>query len=169
MQGYRKYVALGLALLMFVALFAVGGCAAKDEVTETPAATEPAATEPAATEPAAAGALSITGAIPAPIEMTLDDVKALGLVKKTVEHPKKGPTEYEGVLMSALLEKIGATGATSLKLTASDGYSAEIAIADITSSPDSMFEVDADGKLNAVLPSLSTQSWVGDTIAIEVK
>lgn len=168
----RKFGIVALALLMVVSLFAIGGCASDETEEGTETETEAAATEESteeAAEPAGDVALAISGAIDAPVDMTMADVEALGVVTKTVEHPKKGEVEYEGVLLSSLITEIGAENASALVFKASDGYEAEVALADILASEDSMLEIDEEGKLNVVLPTQPTSAWVGDTVAIEVK
>lgn len=85
--------------------------------------------------PAAAGnvILTIEGKIAgdAPIDMTLEDIEALGaatVVTTTPWHP--GAVRFEGVALSALLEKTGADG-KSLSVLALNNYRSEMPVSDI--------------------------------------
>ena len=146
-----KLVLLSTVLLVTVLL---GACGA------TPAPTS---------APAGPPALEVKGKVTTQLQLTLDDVKALGLEKLTLEHPKNGPTEYEGVRLSKVLDKAGlAADATTLVLTASDGFSAEVAIADAKGCADCLIAV-KDATLTMAMPGMSSKSWVKDVVSIEVK
>lgn len=86
--------------------------------------------------PAAAGnvILTIEGDIAggAPVDMTLEDIEALGaatIVTKTPWH--ENAVTFEGVPLSALLEKAGATG-TILSVLALNNYRSEMPVSDIS-------------------------------------
>jgi hypothetical protein len=129
----------------------------------------PTATPAPTMVPAGPPALVVKGKVTTALSLTLDDVKALGMEKLTADHPKNGPTEYEGVRLSKVLDKAGlAADATTLVLTASDGFSAEVAIADVKACADCLVAVDGTS-LNMVMPGMASKAWVKTVISIEVK
>jgi hypothetical protein len=124
---------------------------------------------PTAAVPAGPPALEVKGKVAKALQLTLDEVKALGVEKLTLEHPKNGPTEYEGVRLSKVLDKAGLAGdATTLVLTASDGFSAEVAVADAKACADCLVAI-SDSTLNMAMPGMSSKSWVKAVVSIEVK
>src|SRR5690606_29536234 len=97
-------------------------------------------------------------------ETALDEagLRTLEVVKITATHPKKGPQDYEGVKLNTLLDMIGIKdGAATLVFTASDGFSAEVPLADVRSCPDCMVSfTETPGELFMVMPELSSSTWV---------
>ncbi len=125
---------------------------------------------PAPTQvPAAPPALAVKGMVDKELSLTMDAFKALGTTKITAEHPKNGPTDYEGVLLKTVLEQAGVQdGATTAVLSASDGFSAEVPVADIKACDQCLVAVDGS-VLNMVMPGMSGKSWVKNVISIEFK
>jgi hypothetical protein len=110
----------------------------------------------------------ISGAVNSELTLTTADPAGLEVVQLTAEHPKNGATEYEGVRLNAALDKAGlADGASAIVITASDDFSAEVALADIAACADCLIGI-ADGKFNMVMPGLSSKAWVKDVVEIEV-
>jgi hypothetical protein len=72
------------------------------------------------------------------------------------------------VRLNAALDKAGlADGASAIVITASDDFSAEVALADVAACADCLIGI-ADGKFNMVMPGLSSKAWVKDVVKIEV-
>ena len=92
--------------------------------------------------------------------LTLAEVKALPQVKVDVEG-----TSYTGVRILDLLKAAGASSAANIALVASDGYAAEVAVADLNEQ--SILAFAADDALDAVLPGQSKGTWVRGTIQID--
>ncbi len=139
-------------------------------VTET-ATAEPAVTEaPAASKVEVTGSLVITGAVNKPMGFKEADLRAMDSLKVSAE-TKKGKQNFDGVSLNALLDLAGLKdGATTLVITASDGYSAEVKLADVRDYPNSLVAfTDTLEKFNIVLPDLPTETWVKDVVKIEVK
>ncbi len=141
------------------------------EETEEPTATEEVAetTE----EPAEAGEAEFTlsGLVENELKLTEADLRDMDVVKITAEHPKKGPTDYEGVRLSTLFEaaKVKAD-AKKLVLTASDGYTSEVFLAEVTASPDCLLAfTDEEGVFSLVMPNLPSSAWVKGIVKIEIK
>jgi len=125
----------------------------------------------AGTTTVAAGppALTVQGKVSRELKLTLDDLKALGVEKLTAEHPKNGPTEYEGVRLSKVLDKAGlAADAATFVFSASDGFSAEVAVADVKGCADCLVAIDGS-TLNMVMPGMPSKSWVRMVVSIEAK
>ena len=142
-------------LILFLVLSACG--------TPTPAPV----TEAPVVEPAGAS-ITIKGLVDNELTFTTGDAGGLEVVKVTAEHPKKGPGEYEGIRLGALLEKAGVKeGAGALLITASDGFTAEALLADVQACADCLLGI-AEGKFNMVMPGLSSKTWVKDVVSIEL-
>jgi hypothetical protein len=130
----------------------------------------PNAMPPASSSASGNVALTVTGAVGKELKLTMDAVKAIGVVKATLEHPKKGKTDYEGVKLNALLEQAQIKpGASKLVLNASDGFTAEIALADVIKCADCMLAFGDGGKIHAAMPGMESNSWVKVVIKIEIK
>jgi len=108
--------------------------------------------------PAADAALSVTGAVENELALSRSDLEAMGAEEITVEHPKKGEQTYEGVRLSKVLEAAGPTGAT-LTLTADDGYSVDLPLADVQACADCLVAFDGDS-LRMAMPGMDTNFWV---------
>ncbi len=148
-------------VLVVVLLIAglVAGCA-------QPAA--PAA--PAQSSGSGPAALTVKGQVANELALTLDELKALGVEKITAEHPKNGPQEYEGVRLKAVFDKAGVKGgAAEAVFTASDGFTANVAVADINACADCLVAVEANGALTMVMPGQASKAWVKGVVSIEVK
>jgi hypothetical protein len=122
---------------------------------------------PAAPAPAAAVALSVTGAVEKELALSRADLEAMGAEELTVEHPKKGAQNYQGVRLSKVLEAAGPSGDT-LTFTAGDGYSADLPLADVQACGDCLVAFD-DGSLRLAMPGMESNAWVKGVISIEVK
>lgn len=128
--------------------------------------------EPAATEAVPAGppALVVKGMVDHQLSLSMEGLEALGSVQITAEHPKKGPQDYEGVLLQSLLASAGVQGdASMLIFAASDGYEAEVALADVEGCGDCLVAFRDDGTLGMAMPGLSSKAWVKFGVSIELK
>ena len=113
----------------------------------------------------------LTGLVENELAFTDADLKALEVVEITAEHPKKGPTDYKGVRLSTLFEmaKVKAE-AKKLVLTASDGYTSEIFLAEVQASPDCLLAFsDEAGVYSLVMPGLPSSAWVKGIVKIELQ
>lgn len=134
-----------------------------------PAVPEVVATEaPVAEAPAAEPVLTVTGAVDQELALTDADLHAMEVVKLNAEHPKNGPTDYEGVRLSEVLAKAGVkAGASKLVFTASDGYTSEVPYADVEACADCLVAFDGSD-LNMVMPGMSSKAWAKMVVKIEV-
>jgi tungstate transport system substrate-binding protein len=115
-------------------------------------------------------ALTLTGAVEKELGLTMDALKAIGVVKATLEHPKKGKAEYEGVRLNALLGQVKLKpDAKSIVLTASDGFTAEVTLDAVNKCADCLMAFGDGGKIHAAMPGMESNTWVKDIVKIEVK
>ncbi len=114
---------------------------------------------------------AITGMVNTVTGFTEETLRALEVVTITAEHPKSGTADYEGVRLSELFELVGIKhSATTLVITADDGFSAEISLADVLAVPDCLLGfTETPGKFKMVMPGLPSNTWVKGVISIEVK
>lgn len=100
-----------------------------------------------------------------------ESLRALDVVKITADHPKSGTAEYEGVRLSELFALVGIkAGATKLVITADDGFSAEVSLAEVLAIPDCLLGfTETPGIFKMVMPGLPSNSWVKGVVSIEVK
>jgi hypothetical protein len=115
-------------------------------------------------------ALTVTGLVEKELKLTMEAVKAIGVVKATLEHPKKGKADYEGVKLSALLGQAKVKPeAKKIVLIASDGFTAEVMLDAASKCADCMMAFGDGGKIHAAMPGMESNTWVKDVIKIEVK
>ncbi len=173
MKFTPRNILLTLFLILAVALSAClspsgGAPAATPEPTAAPAPTAVPATEaPAAPDAPAGSSLAVTGLVNTELTLTTADPAGLEMVKVTAEHPKKGKGDYEGVRLNAVLDKAGLKAdATALVISASDGFTNEVALADLKACADCLIGI-SDGMFSMVMPGLSSKAWVKDVVKIE--
>jgi hypothetical protein len=180
-----------LVALLGVAMFAVACGSSTDDTTTTAAAAAttlapdttttaaPTDTTAAITDTtaaggdssaAASGTITVKGLADNPMSLTVDSLTAMSPVTITAEHPKMGEQEYTGVRFSDLLTtlKVQDSAATMI-LGCSDGFMAEIALADLKASADAMIAIGDDGTLNAVMPGMTGKAWAKDLVSMEFK
>jgi hypothetical protein len=135
-------------------------------------AAQPKPTAATTAAPGAAGpaALTVTGAVEKELTLTMDALKAVGVVKLSAEHPKKGKQDYQGVRLNALLDlaKVKASAA-KLLLISSDGYTIEVSLAEARKCADCLIAIGEDGKLSTAMPGMQSNYWSKDIVKIEVK
>jgi len=131
----------------------------------------PAATPTAAPAAVNSGAgLTISGLVNSPL--TLTDAGLHGMPVVTLNATgKNGPQDFQGVHLNDLLTQAGIKeGAKTLVFTASDGYTSEISLTDVTSCPNALLAFgDTAGSYIVVLPDQPTSTWVKNLVSIVVK
>jgi hypothetical protein len=132
----------------------------------------PAATEPAAAALSEADAtLTVGGSVGQEVFLNEAALRALEVVTINAESPKGGKSDYEGVRLSVLLEMAGAKdSATTLRITASDGYYAEVKLADLKACADCMLAfTNTAEKFKVVMPGMTSDMWVKDVTKLTVR
>jgi len=117
------------------------------------------------------GSLIITGAVTQPTGFMEADLREMEILKITAEHPKQGKGDYEGVSLNALLDLVDVMdGATTLVVTASDGYTSEISIDEVRACAECLLGfTNTLEKFKMVMPNLPSGAWVKDVVKLEVK
>lgn len=160
-------------LLLIGVLFITCGCGGTDETITTAAPqTTTTAAAPAAESSSGgtSGNVSVEGLVDNPMTLTAAELEKMTVAEITVDHPKLGMTDYRGVRLSDLFATLKVqSGAVALTMTASDGYMAEVPLADIAASADAMLAIGDDGKLSIVIPGMESKSWVKDVVSLEFK
>lgn len=139
--------------------------------TLAPTATQaPTATPAPTSATSSGGALVLAGLVENPLSWKLEDLKKLEVVKLSVEHPKKGKIDAEGVRLNALLD-LGKLKpeAKTLVITAKDGFSAETDLKTIRDCKDCLVGIDSSGALTLAMPGMASNLWVKDVAKLEVK
>ncbi|MHC1783070.1 MAG: substrate-binding domain-containing protein [Anaerolineaceae bacterium] len=123
------------------------------------------------TAPAESGAaLKVGGEVDSAMELTVDDLKGMELLKVEYTNKKGETNTYEGPLVSSVLEKAAVkASAATVTFVAADGYSADMAMADLTACADCIVAFQEDGGLLTVMPGQSTKLQVKDLVEIQVK
>ncbi len=114
---------------------------------------------------------TITGLVDNPLSLTDADLHDMNVITATVEHPKDGPMEFTGVLLNDLLAEAGVqSGAITLTLVASDGYTYDLELAVIQECSDCMIAFMGEaGDYMSAIPGQSGKAWVKGLVSIEVK
>jgi hypothetical protein len=179
-RKYSGHLLLVAVLLLAGAALLASACGGSDDTTATTAAaTETAAsvTETTAVADTAgesangtSGNVVVKGLVDNPRTLTAAALEGMAVAEITVDHPKLGPTDYRGVRCCDLCEILGVQeAATTVVITASDGYMVEMPLADIHTDPDAMLTIGDDGTLTVVIPSMESKNWVKDVVTIEFK
>lgn len=100
-------------------------------------------------------------------EYSQSDLEALGLTSADYTNKDGETTTYEGVSLAALLEDANATEGETLSFTASDGYTADMAVEEALQCANCIVAFDDEG-LRLVLPDFSSKLQVKDLAEINV-
>jgi len=117
---------------------------------------------------AGGAALKISGGAKE-MSWTEAELKAMGTLDVDYTGKDGTVTTYTGVLMSTLLEMAGAGEGATLVLVASDGYSAEIALADVLACANCIVAFDPGDGLRSVLPEQSGKLQVKGLVEIQIQ
>lgn len=116
------------------------------------------------------GELTLTGLVSQEVGFTSEALLAWQKIIETIEHPKKGPTEYTGVYLNDLLDTIGILpDGKTLVMVADDGYTAQVALEDLRACVNCMLTIEEDGGFTTVLPGFETSTWVKGLVSLEIK
>lgn len=162
MTTRRLPYSIAVAVLLMAGLFFLTCGCGGEETTTTAAPASPAG--------GTSGNVSVKGLVDDPVVITAAELEKMTLVDITVDHPKLGLTDYRGVRLSDVFAALGVqSGAATLTMTASDGYMAEVPLADIAGSADAILAIGEGGVLSVVIPGVESKSWVKDVVSFEFK
>jgi DMSO/TMAO reductase YedYZ molybdopterin-dependent catalytic subunit len=115
-------------------------------------------------------ALKITGAVDTEIGWTEDQVQAMDTMNAESTDKAGETSTYTGVALNDLLGKAGVSGgASTLVLIADDGYSAEVALAEVQACADCIVSFRNQGGFSAVLPGFPGNVQVKGVVEIQVE
>jgi hypothetical protein len=121
-----------------------------------------------AEQPTGDAAFKITGGAKE-MAWTEAELKALGTLDVDYAGKDGAVTTYTGVPLKALLELTGAGEGATLVLVANDGYTAEIALADVQGCDNCIVAFDPEGGLRSVLPEQSGKAQVKGLVEIQIQ
>jgi tungstate transport system substrate-binding protein len=135
----------------------------------TPNSTAWLAAHPAGGETSAAG-LKITGKVSKEMSWTEAEIRAMETTQAQSKNKAGETSTYTGVLMSKLLTMAGpASDATTLVMVGSDGYTAEVPLADVMACVDCIISFRDQGGFSTVLPNQSGKAQVKGVVELQVK
>ena len=138
------------------------------EETEVSETEEPASETPAVIGPADASLL-VKGLVDSEKTLTMADLTAMNVLNISVEHPKKGAIDVTGVRLIDILALLSIKPeATTVSLIATDGFSANIPLADILACDNCLAGWDEEF-LRTYMPGFDSNNWVKDLAIIELK
>lgn len=122
--------------------------------------------EPAAGE----AALKVTGLVDSETAWTEEEVKAMNVISVESTNKDGEKSTYDGVLISDLLNEAGPKAeAATVVFVADDGYTAEIALADVLACTDCIVSFRSKGGFSTVLPGQPGSLQVKGVVEIQVK
>jgi hypothetical protein len=167
----RCFVVIAVLLLAGTALLAAA-CDGSEESTSTSTggATTTVGGASTITTAGVSGAVVLKGLVDNPLTLTAADLEKMTVVTITTGDSATGKKEYRGVRFSDLFKTLKVqSGAATITMTASDGYTIEMSLTDILWSPDALLAIGDGGKLNVVIPDFEEKSWTKDVVSLEFK
>ncbi len=121
--------------------------------------------------PAEEATFTLTGLVGQELSLNEATLRGMEVLNITAEHPKKGTEDYEGISLNVLLGMAGVQdGATTLVVTAADGFVVEIPLADVLACENCLLGfTNTLEKFKLVLPGMQSNFWAKDVVSIEVK
>ena len=115
--------------------------------------------------------LTVTGKVNTELQLSDSALHKMTVVTLNLTHPKNGPADYTGVRLNDLLTQAGIqSGATTLTLTGSDGYTYDADLATVQACADCLVAFDATASVyDAAMPNMSGKAWVNGLVSITVK
>jgi hypothetical protein len=116
--------------------------------------------------------LTVSGLVNNELQLTDTELHAMPEVTLNLTHPKNGAADYTGVRLNDLLDQADIkAGATTVTLTASDGFANDIDLATVRACTDCLvaFDPATPGVYSSAMPGQSGKSWVKGLVSITVK
>jgi hypothetical protein len=125
---------------------------------------------PTEAAPAATVALKITGKVTTEMAWTEEEIKAMSTIEVESTNKQGNKEKYTGVLLADLLKLAGPLPeATKVIFVADDGYTAEIALADLMACTDCILSFRSKGGFSTVLPGQPGSLQVKGVVEIKVQ
>lgn len=146
------------ALILGISLLAAA-CGDSTTTDDTTTATDSASVS---------GKIVVSGLVDYPMTFVTLDTDYMNWVTVTADDPDTGSADFDGVQLSEVFSYVGVqSDATSVVVTAYDGTSVDITLADI--SEDALLTVTDDDAFNLVMPGMDSEAWVKDVVKMEFK
>lgn len=115
--------------------------------------------------------LVITGLVGKDLSLSETDLRAMTVANITADQPKVGSKSFSGVRFSDLMTAASVKSeATSLVMTASDGFSSTIDLTTLKACADCMVAfTDTPGTFMSVMPGQTGKMWVKGLVMLEFK
>jgi len=115
--------------------------------------------------------LTVTGKVNTELQLSDSALHKMTVVTLNLTHPKNGPADYTGVRLNDLLTQAGIqSGATTLTLTGSDGYTYDADLATVQACADCLVAFDATASVyDTAMPNMAGKAWVNGLVSITVK
>jgi len=137
--------------------------------TAAPTVPPTSAAAAAAAPDMAEGVLHIYGKVATPTAFDRPSLEQIGVEQVQVTHVKKGAIIVGGVRLTELMAACALDAAAStVVLTAGDGYSTQMALNDLLDCTDCVVELSDDG-YDLAMSGMDTGLWVKDVRLIEIK
>lgn len=114
-------------------------------------------------------AIRINGKVINQLTLSMENLEALGMAEYEIEHPKDGLTQYTGIPLNTLLGLAGVDGATTLVMTASDGYTSEVPLSEVDACENCLLALGDDGSLQTAMDGLMGNFWSKYVIVLTLK
>ena len=115
-------------------------------------------------------ALAITGEVETEVGWAEEQVRSMDTIEAESTNKQGEAKTYTGVPVSALLAEAGPkSGATNVVFVASDGSSAEVALAEVQACKDCIVSFREQGGFSMVLPGFPGKAQVKGVVEIQVK
>lgn len=150
-RGEEMNKKLGILISLLMAVVLLGACAGQTE--EAAVVSEPV--------------LTMSGAATA--SWTEDELKALPQTSAEYTDKEGVVTVYEGVALNDLLTAAGVSEYTTLSMIASDDYSADVSMEELSACATCIVVFEEDGTLRSVLPDFSGKQQVKDLVGLSVQ
>jgi hypothetical protein len=125
------------------------------------------ATEEAPAAASAASALKITSMVDSETSFTLADLQAMEMMDVETTDKEGNAVQNTGVSLNSLLDQAGVKpDAANLTFVGSDGYEAQVPLADIQACTNCIVALKDDGTLSMVLPDFSGKAQVKGVVEI---
>jgi hypothetical protein len=115
---------------------------------------------------------TVTGMVNTELQLSDSTLHKMNVVTLNLSHPKNGAADYTGVRLNDLINKAGLkSGAATVTLTGSDGYSFDFDLPTVQACADCLVAFDAanPGVYSSAMPGQSGKAWVKGLVSITVK
>jgi hypothetical protein len=153
----KSFVVLAMVALLFALLSGCSSSATETTVGESEQVSGPIA-------------LEITGKIASEMGWTETELQGMDTIEAEYTGKDGTTNTYTGIPINALLEKAGVqSDASTISFIASDGYQADVPLADVQACQTCIVAFDEEGGLRMVMPDFSSKVQVKGVVEVQVQ